>query len=108
MTTKSYIDEKVAEFEKRIACNKHEGFSGPITCDACVLGSGELFFVREALQEAYSKGREDILGEVLKELPPERIIHEYTKRRGDGWKGKLLFPFTLKRLSITLGSSTRQ
>jgi len=56
---KSYIDEKVAEFEKRIACNKHEGFSGPITCDSCVLGSGELFFVREALHEAYSKGRDD-------------------------------------------------
>lgn len=74
MTTKSYIDEKVAEFE-----SFDSFFAGLSTEDEKRAMQLYEEYIRKSLMTAYSKGREDMLEEVLKELPPERIIHEYMK-----------------------------
>lgn len=65
MTKKQEI---LVEWMNGAACSKHKNFSGPITCDVCLLGSFGEIFLSQALDE--------YLSEAIKTVRESRTVGE--------------------------------
>lgn len=72
MTKKQEI---LVEWMNGAACSKHKNFSGPITCDVCLLGSfGEIFL---------SHALDTYLEQAFREIRPEDVLLHIDEPLGD-------------------------
>jgi len=59
-TMQSFKEKKLSEYKKVAACQEHENFDGPLTCDTCVIGKYSESFLSESIKEATRIERERI------------------------------------------------